>query len=147
MYVCKILLINICNDSKILVYHVISNQECFRMEIDKSNRVKNTAFKGYQHKKTAEGSQSFEFNYMYDSAKYNFEVQFFRVGFDKKNNYYISRGCDGEMEPFYTSNVPKEGVKIDPSYDLELSQNEPFAYRFVLKDKNTGEILNYPRGW
>ena len=59
------------------------------MEINKSTHInKGVAFKGYQHKKTDTGAQTYEFNCMYDSSKYNCEVQFFKVGVDKKNNFF-----------------------------------------------------------
>lgn len=114
------------------------------MEINKSHQVKNVAFQGYQHKKTETGSQAYEFNCMYDSSKYNCEVQFFKVGMDKKNNFFIEKGQNGSMEPFYTAEVEKGGVVVDPAYDLELNDEQPFAFRMVLKDKN-GNVVAYPK--
>jgi hypothetical protein len=114
------------------------------MEINKSHQVKSVAFQGHQHKKTETGAQAYDFNCMYDSSKYDCEVQFFRVGIDKKNNFFIEKGADGKMEPFYSADVPKGGVTVDPAYDLELESDEPFAYRMVLKDKN-GNVVAYPK--
>ena len=112
------------------------------MEINKSNQVRSVAFQGYQHDKTETGAQAYHFNCMYDSSKYDCEFQAFKVSKDKKNNLFVSKGCNGSMEPFYTVDVPKEGVKIEPRYDLDLEDNEPFAYRFVLKDKS-GNVVKY----
>ena len=113
------------------------------MEINKSNQVRNVAFQGYQHKKTDTGAQAYEFNCVYDSSKYDCEVQFFRVGIDKKNNFFVERGSDGSMEPFFTADVPKSGVVVEPRYDLDLEDTQPFAYRMVIKDKNTGNVVKY----
>ncbi|MCD8377395.1 MAG: hypothetical protein LUB59_01255 [Candidatus Gastranaerophilales bacterium] len=114
------------------------------MEINNSKQVKGVTFKGYQHKKTETGAQAYEFNYMYDSGKYECKIQFFNVGKDKKNNFFIEKGSDNSMEPLYTADVPKDGVTVDPEYDLGLGNEEPFAYRFILKDKKSGEI-KYPK--
>lgn len=116
------------------------------MEINKSTHInKGVAFKGYQHKKTDTGAQTYEFNCMYDSSKYNCEVQFFKVGVDKKNNFFIEKGCDGKMEPFHSADVPKEGISVEPRYDLDLADEQPFAYRYVLRDKQTGKVAGYPK--
>lgn len=114
------------------------------MEINKSHQVRSVAFQGHQHKKTETGAQAYDFNCMYDSSKYDCEVQFFKVGIDNKNNFFIEKGADGKMEPFYSADVPKGGVTVDPSYDLELENDQPFAYRMVLKDKS-GNVVAYPK--
>jgi len=110
------------------------------MEINKTNQVKDVSFKGYQHKKSETGSKAFHVNCMYDANKYDCEFQCFRVGKDKKGNYFVEKGANGSMEPFYTVAVPKEGVMVEPEYDMDLSEKEPFAYRFALRNKNTNEI-------
>ncbi|MCR5265895.1 MAG: hypothetical protein K6E29_04805 [Cyanobacteria bacterium RUI128] len=115
------------------------------MEINKSHQVKSVAFQGHQHKKTETGAQAYEFNCMYDSSKYDCEVQFFRVGIDDKKNFFIEKGADGRMEPFYKADVVKGGVVVDPAYDLDLEEDQPFGYRMVLKDKNTGKVVAYPK--
>ena len=115
------------------------------MEIkNNSHPVRSVAFQGYQHKKTETGAEAFHLNCMYDSSKYDCELQCFRVGCDKKTqNFFVERGCNNSMEPFFTASVPKEGIIVEPGYDLELEDNEPFAYRMVLKDKRTGEVAGY----
>ena len=116
------------------------------MKINKSNSLQKLAFKGHQHEKTDEGSEAYRFNCIYDKNKYNCEVQFFKVGKDGKNNFFIERGCDNTMEPFFTANVEKDGVQVDADYDLELAKNEPFAYRFVLKPKDENDKeYKYPQ--
>lgn len=113
------------------------------MEINKSNQVKSVAFQGYQHKKTETGAQAYEFNCIYDSKKYDCELQCFKVELDGKKNYVITRGCNDSMEPFYKVDVPKNGVVVEPRYDLDLGDKEPFAYRFALRNKSTGKIEKY----
>lgn len=105
------------------------------MEINNSKLVKSVAFQGYQHKKTETGAQAYAFNLPYDSKKYDCEVQFFKVGLDKKNNFFIKKGCDGAMEPFFKADIPNGGLTVEPEYDLHLKEDQPFAYRYVLKDK------------
>ena len=106
------------------------------MEINKTNKVKGVAFQGYQNKKTADGRNAYFVNCMYDTNKYNCEFQCFRV--DKNNN--LVKNQDGRLEPFYKTDVPKEGalVKVSP-WGLKLKDNESFKYRFTLIDKHTGE--------
>ena len=115
------------------------------MEIkNNSHQAASVAFQGHQHKKTETGAQAYHLNAMYDSSKYDCELQCFRVGYDKKSkSFFVERGCDNSMEPFYTADVPKEGVIVEPRYDLDLDDNQPFAYRMVLKEKGTDKVVGY----
>lgn len=113
------------------------------MEINKTNQVKGVAFQGYQHKKTADGINGYLVNCMYDSNRYDCEFQCFKIdGKDRYGNYKIARGQDGRVDPFYTADVPKNGVMVSvgPWGDFDLKKDEPFAYRFALRDKNSGEV-------
>ena len=106
------------------------------MEINKSHQVKSVAFQGYQNKKTETGVRGYHMNCMYDSNRYDCEVQFFKVGFDDRNKeWFIERGPKNSMEPFFTIPMDKKGVLIDPEYDLELEDGQTVAYRFKLIDK------------
>ena len=113
------------------------------MEINNSKKVKSVAFQGFQHTKTETGAQAYTFNCMYDSKKYDCDLEIFRVGKDKKNNFFIEKGCDGKMEPCFKTNVPKGGVTVEPDYDLDLGKEQPFAFRFALKDKETKKLVKY----
>ena len=105
------------------------------MEIKKSHQVKSVAFQGYQHKKTETGVRGYHMNCMYDSNRYDCELQFFKVGFnDRKKEWFIERGPNNTMEPFYTTPMNKKGVIIDPEYVLELEDGQSVAYRFKLID-------------
>lgn len=115
------------------------------MKINNSNQVKGVAFQGYQHKKTETGAQAYHFNATFDSNKYNCEIQFFNVGVDKKGNFFVEKGMNGSIEPFYTADVPKEGVVVEPEYDLDLEKRQPFAYRMVLTEKNNPNKKVYLR--
>lgn len=114
------------------------------MKINESGSIQKLSFKGHQHEKTEDGNEAYRFNCLYDRNKYNCEVEFFKVGQDKKHNFFIEKGCNGSMEPFYRAEVGEKGVQIDASYDLELEKNEPFAYRFVLTTKE-GNHKSYPQ--
>ncbi len=114
------------------------------MKINESNSIKKVSFQGHQHEKTESGEEAYRFNCLYDKNKYDCEVQFFKVGQDKKNNFFIEKGCNGTMEPFYSAEVGDHGVQVDADYDLDLQKNEPFAYRFKLKSKD-GSKTEYPQ--
>lgn len=115
------------------------------MEINNSRQLNKVTFGGYQHKKTEIGTQAYHFNAMYDTNKYDCEVQFFDVAKDKNGNLYVKRGVNGSVEPIYTKSVPEGGVLVEPDYDLELGDKEPFAFRMVLKEKNKDRIVEYLR--
>lgn len=117
------------------------------MKINKSDSVKNLSFKGHQHEKTDMGEEAYRFNCLYDKDRYSCKVEFFKVGKDNKNNFFIERDCDNKMEPFYEAKVESGGVLVDADYDLDLDKNEPFAYRYVLQeiDKN-GNIIPGKKG-
>jgi hypothetical protein len=114
------------------------------MEINNSKPIKNLSFQGYQHKKTEFGTQAYEFNCIYDSSKYDCELQCFKVGYDEQNkNFFIKRGTNNKMEPFFKIDVPKNGVKVEPDYDLGLSDEQPFAFRFALKEKGSDKVVKF----
>ena len=113
------------------------------MEINNSRQVRNVAFQGYQHKKTETGAQAYQFNAVYDANKYDCEVQFFNVSMDKKGNLFVAKGPNGSMEPIFTKAVPKDGVIVEPRYDLDLDDKQPFAYRLVLKEKGKDNVVGY----
>ena len=110
------------------------------MKINGAKTVKSLSFQGYQHEKSESGEEAYRFNCLYDHSKFDCEVQFFKVGQDKKNNFFIEKGCNGTMEPFYKAKLGDEGVLVDADYDLELDKNEPFAFRYDLKDKNGNHV-------
>ncbi len=119
------------------------------MEINKANSIKGVAFKGYQTKKTDTGSKAYQVNCMYDSSKYDCEFQCFKVGKKDDGSFFVEKGENGSMEPFYSTYVPPEGKMVEPEYDMELGDKEPFAYRFVLREKDDknhqGKIVKYLR--
>ena len=102
------------------------------MEINKSHQVKSVAFQGYQHKKTDTGAPAYQMNCMYDPNKYTCELECFHVTFDEKNGYKIKHGMDNRMDPFFSVEVPPEGVMLEPDYDLDLEPDQPFGFRFKL---------------
>lgn len=111
------------------------------MELNNISNLKKVSFKGFQHQKTDTGSQAYQFNCPYDSSKYDCEIQFYKIDIDEKKNISLKDSVNGKARPFYTTPVSPEGITIEPDYDLNLAEKEPFAYKFVLKDKMTGEIV------
>ncbi len=110
------------------------------MEINNTRQVKGVAFQGYQHKQTETGAEAYHINCMYDPTKYNCELECYRVGIDKKNNFFVEEGCNGQLKPFYRANVPTDGIILEPDYDLDLEEGQPFAYRLILRNKYTGDV-------
>ena len=81
------------------------------MKINESNSIKKVSFQGHQHEKTESGEEAYRFNCLYDKNKYDCEVQFFKVGQDKKNNFFIEKGCNGTMEHSIVQKLAIMGFK------------------------------------
>ena len=89
-------------------------------------------FKGYQHKKTDEGSPAYKFNFLYDHNNWDCYVEFYKVNQNPHDFSYSVRKQNNKMEPFSTKKLSPNGVTIDTVSDLKLSNSEPVAYRYKL---------------
>ena len=67
------------------------------MKINGAKTVKSLSFQGYQHEKSESGEEAYRFNCLYDHSKFDCEVQFFKVGQDKKNNFFNIRICSKNL--------------------------------------------------
>ena len=95
------------------------------MFINKINGVSNLGFKGYQHVKNDVGEDIYRFNYPYDYAKEDCEVQIFRAVPNEKLNYTISE------TPIATIKLEPQGVNVNLQDITNLDKDAPFAYKIV----------------
>lgn len=104
------------------------------MFINKVVSVPITSFKGYQHKINNVGESVMRFNFVYDYEKEDCEIQFFKLIPTENYEYKIVE------EPIKTGQLKEGGVDINLQDITNLDKNEPFAYRFVIKNKETGAV-------
>ncbi len=105
------------------------------MFINKINGVSNLGFKGYQHVKNDVGEDIYRFNYPYDYAKEDCEVQIFRAVPNEKLNYTISE------TPIATIKLEPQGVNVNLQDITNLDKDAPFAYKIVRRNKADGSII------
>ena len=103
--------------------------------INKISGVSNVGFKGYQHVKNDVGETVMKFNYPYDSNKETCEIQIFKVTPTEKYNYII------DEKSIATIPLKPEGVEVNLQNITNLAPEEPFAYKVVRKDKDTGKVV------
>ena len=95
--------------------------------------AQNVGFKGYQHKINDVGDRVMRFNYPYDNDKEECAVQIFRAVPTDSYNYKIIE------TPVATIPLRSEGVDINIQDITNLDKDDAFAYRVVIKNKETGE--------
>ncbi len=105
--------------------------------------VKKTSlsFAGYKAAKDENGFRVYEFSYPFDENKEDCYLEIYRLDKDKYNNYFsagkvYSRNGDDRIK--LSSGVNQ----IDIADQFGIEDNAPFAYHFVLVDKNNG-FYNY----
>ena len=109
------------------------------MHINKiANFSNNQAFKGYTHKRDCTGSRIESFYYPHDTATYDCYVEFFPV----KENFEEYAGFE-VLQDKKLNEVKIEGDSVDVDINdlLGLDSDEPYAYRVVLKNKGTNDIV------
>ena len=118
--------------------------------------VKTPNFTGFNHKKSETGSNEFEFNFPHDSNKYDCYLEVFSVKKDKNDNYNVNKMLTNTDLGVKSVKLNNRGVKIDMGYAYdELSNKEPFAYRYKLVDKqdnsksfyqvDAGSVIDYSK--
>ena len=100
-----------------------------------NNVGRRIGFNGYQHVKNNVGDTIYRFNYPYDYETENCEIQFFKL--KQKPNY------EYELieSPIAVVRLQEGGVDVNLQSITSLGKDEPFAYKYVRKDKNTGSII------
>lgn len=119
------------------------------------NENKALNFKGFNHKKSENGTREFEFNFPHDSNKYDCYLEVFSVKKDKNDNYNIDKMLPNSEEGCNSIKIGNRGVKIDVGYAYDLEEDTPFAYRYKLVDKrdnsksfyqvDAGSVIDYSK--
>lgn len=120
------------------------NKECVCVKVNfdlinkKQNTNKNVNFEGYKPVKDSCGNRIYEFNYPYDSNKYDCYLEVCKVGIDKNNNdYHIIEGLKSleSKDGFYK--LRPTGNRIDLEVAFGLRKGQDFAYHYALVPKGT----------
>ncbi|MBD5402997.1 hypothetical protein HDR58_09435 [bacterium] len=118
---------------------------------NKHDNVRNVSFKGFKPVKSDEGFKNYEFSYVFDENRDDCYLEVFKLGKDRNNNYfpegklYARNGSDRYR-------MKSGSNRIDMSKMFGIDDNVPFAYHYVLKNKNNnneevmvdaGDIINF----
>lgn len=112
----------------------------------KHNYSSNINFNGYKPIKNNYGQREYEFNYVYNSDQKDCYVEIFLIDYDSNGNFIVTGDRDehGNIIPLlnyetgsfqYKLNEGK-GTKINLASDYGISENQAFAYHYVLRPKN-----------
>ncbi|MCD7878402.1 MAG: hypothetical protein LUG16_00540, partial [Candidatus Gastranaerophilales bacterium] len=105
------------------------------MDINKSSFLtKNMSFSGHKKALDKTGYPKHDFYYIYDSNKYNCDLELYNITTDRNGNYSVK----GD-KPEYTIQMPNGKASVDLYEHNNLNSNQGFAYRFKLTDKKTGK--------
>ncbi len=111
----------------------------------KQNRSNNINFKGYNTTKNSYGELVYDFNYPYDSTKYDCYLEICKVATDKYKNYYITEGLKNQNSADGNLKLEPNGNKIDLADSFGLRENQAFAYHYVLipkgKNRNDSSVV------
>ena len=99
-----------------------------------SGIAQNVGFKGYQHKINDVGERVMHFNYPYDYEKEECLIQIYRAVPADNNNYKIIE------TPIATIPLKPEGVDVNIQDLTNLDREDAFAYKVVIKNKETNEV-------
>ena len=100
------------------------------------NSFNKPIFKGYQHALDTVGNDILRFNYPFDYEKEICEIQIFKVESLGKGKYKLIE------EPICQKELQQGGTDINLQALTDLDKDAPFAYRYVRKSKETGEIIS-----
>lgn len=111
------------------------------MNIQKNNlNIQSPSFSG--HRKTLDkyGYEQHNFYYLYDSSKYDCEVELYNLNKDAKGNF---SKVENSEEPAVTLPMRDGGIVEDLTEYDELDLTEGFAYRFKLTEKANPDNVSY----
>ena len=95
------------------------------------------SFSGFKATKSDDGFKEYEFSYPYDSNADDCYLEVYKLDKDKYNNYFsvgkASNRFDGSNRYKMTPGINK----IDFSKTFGIDDNTPFAYHYVLENKNS----------
>ena len=113
------------------------NFELYNKQKKGNNNIssRNISFNGYSLKKGNYGEKVFEFNYPYDSKKYDCYLEVCSVETDENGNYIIVEGLKNNYDPDGFLKLNPDCNKIDLAKTFCLRDDEPFAYHYALVPK------------
>ena len=124
------------NDLGELIQYVLHEKE-INVNIGKNNlNVHGVSFSGHKKSLDKTGYEKHDFYYLYDTDKYDCELELFNISKDRKGNYSIS-----DKKPAYTESLVSDSrmsggkITLDMSEMYKLTSEEGFAYRYKLTDK------------
>lgn len=109
----------------------------------KNQKVRNNAisFEGYRFTKSDQGFREFEVAFPYDENSDDCYLEVYRLAKDQFGNYYSTgRAYSKSQGAAYKMNPGSN--RIDLAQEFGIADNQPFAYHYLLKDKNN---KNSPR--
>lgn len=110
----------------------------------RQNRSSHVNFEGYKPVKDSYGDVIYEFNYPYDTTKYDCYLEVCKLGIDDYKNYYIIEGLKNKESKSGNYKLNPSGNKINLADTFGLRDKQPFAYHYVLipkgQDRNDRSI-------
>lgn len=107
-----------------------------KVNLNHLNVKNNIKFEGYKPVKSKYGQREYEFNYAYDSDKYDCYLEVFSVDKDENGNYLttgILSNFNDDTEIKLENGRP---VRLDLSTEFGISADDAFAYHYKLYPKN-----------
>ena len=98
----------------------------------------NIGFKSINHSINNVGETVHKFNYSYDSDNETCKIYIYRVRKLDNYNYIVE-----EEAPIHTFDIKPEGTEVNLQEEANLGKDEPFAYKVVIQNKNTGETREF----
>lgn len=110
------------------------------MNIQNSNiSAQNITFAGHKKKLDKQGFPEHKFFYLYDSNKYNCEVEIYNIAKNKSGD--LSLASD---KPAFSVPLSADGsANVDIDSNTAITSDAGFAYRFKLTDKTGKEAPSY----
>ena len=123
---------------------IIEAKECSVKVILDLNRDKKqvnpVSFGGVKPVKSDKGFKNYEFSYVFDENKEELYLEVFSVGVDKtngRNNYFTDKRIYPKNSQNGVYQLKSGSNRVDMARVFGISDNTPFAYHYVLKNKDT----------
>lgn len=101
------------------------------------NQDKNVSFNGFKVTKSDDGFKEVEFAYPFDENREDCYLEIYKLDKDKYNNYFSAGKAYGKNGQDRYKMSPGAN-RIDLARHFGISDNVPFAYHYVIVDKDTG---------
>lgn len=105
-----------------------------------TNSKKELSFEGIKTVKSDKGFKNYEFGYVFDPDKEELFLEVYSVGVDKtngRNNYFTEKRIYPKNSQNGVYQLKAGPNRVDMSRVFGIDDNTPFAYHYVLKNKET----------